>query len=232
MTTLTQITSTQGAKETSVNNQHSALSPAAFLGRRAEAITGLTFAYYGGVIWANGGWRSIADGTLSMTASDTNYVELDIEGDATDPAVSSNIVGFTDGAIPLYEIVTDGTDITSYTDRRVALSLQPQGHDIQVIAYAASITPDALAGKIVQVGQLTGAITVNAPSNPFTGAELIFLFEQEGGSPDPLHAVTWNSVFNAPTDSGGNAGEAGAVHFVYDASAAAWVQVGGALEWN
>ena len=229
MTTLTQITSTQGAKEATANDNFSALSPGAMYGRRPAAHTGLTWGYYGGVIWANGAWRTVANGTIACTASSTNYIGLDVEGSGTNPSVTKSTSGFADGEIPLYEVVTDATDITGETDRRLTLSLNPQGHDAQVIAYAATITPDVLAGKIVQVGQLTGAITVNAPTNPFLGAELIFVFEQDGtGS----RVVTWNAAFNAPTDAGGAANETGSVHFIYDDSSSAWVQVGGALEWN
>lgn len=62
----------------------------------------------------------------------------------------------------------------------------------QTWSYAASITPDAWAGEIVQIGALTGNITINAPTNSFNGQELTFWLTQDatGG-----RTVAWNAVF-------------------------------------
>lgn len=49
----------------------------------------------------------------------------------------------------------------------------------QSIAFAASITPDATLGEFVLVGTLTGAITVNNPSNSAVGQFLCFRYTQD-----------------------------------------------------
>jgi hypothetical protein len=96
----------------------------------------------------------------------------------------------------------------------------------QSIAYAATITLDARLSERVIVGALTGNLTINAPTNPRTGAMLVFSFAQDatGG-----RTMSWNSVFKKAADGAGAANQKGATSFVYDG--ANWVQVGGALLW-
>lgn len=73
---------------------------------------------------------------------------------------------------------------------------------------------------------MTGNLTINAPTNPRTGAMLVFGFTQDatGG-----RTITWNAVFKNVTDGTGAPNQKGATSFVYDG--ANWVQVGGALAW-
>lgn len=62
----------------------------------------------------------------------------------------------------------------------------------QSVPYAATITIDPTLGKFVQVGALTGNITVNAPTNPAAGDELTISFVQDGVGG---RTITWNAVF-------------------------------------
>jgi hypothetical protein len=57
---------------------------------------------------------AIANGTIALTASTTNYVECD----PSTGAVSKNTTAFTTGHIPLYSVVTGVSTVTSYVDRR------------------------------------------------------------------------------------------------------------------
>jgi len=112
-------------------------------------------------------------------------------------------------------LACDGTNVIRVVD-------EPIGQDV---AYAASITPDAALGHVV-VGQLTGNLTINAPTNPAKHQILAFAFAQDGtGS----WAITWDSVFRKAADAAGAASEKGATSFIYDG--AEWVQLGGALDW-
>ena len=91
-------------------------------------------------------------------------------------------------------------------------SLVPQPR-YQTVAYAATITIDPAAGEIVKVGNLTGNITVAAPTTPVLGDRLNFIFRQDAtGS----RTITWNAVFlNTPsTSSSANSFTTGC--FVYD----------------
>ncbi|CPI06573.1 Uncharacterised protein [Burkholderia pseudomallei] len=111
-----QISSTQANKEVVANANFDAASPAMLWGRRASTTSGLTWGYYGG--WYGG--AQINDGTVTLTASATNYVYAS----ATSGAVSVNTTGFPAGSVTLYVIVAGATTVTSYTDQR---SYQPYG---------------------------------------------------------------------------------------------------------
>ncbi|HEV2349007.1 MAG TPA: hypothetical protein VG028_04075 [Terriglobia bacterium] len=65
-------------------------------------------------------------GTLAMAASQTNYVYLD---PSLSCAPSSNTTGFVGGQIPLAQVVTSATAITTITDARNWFVPQPVGTD-------------------------------------------------------------------------------------------------------
>ncbi|ARK56315.1 hypothetical protein BOC36_24920 [Burkholderia pseudomallei] len=109
-TLLDTIATNQSNKEAVVNALLDAASPSMLWGRHASACSGLTWGYYGG--WYGG--AQINNGTLTLTASTTNYVYAN----ASTGAVSVNTTGFPAGAIPLYTIVTGTTTATGYTDQR------------------------------------------------------------------------------------------------------------------
>lgn len=315
-TNLDTIATAQAQKEVTANALADAGSPATLFGRRASVCTGLTWGFYGGVMLVDGALTAISNGTVTLTASNTNYVEASRAG-----VVTANTTGFSAGAIPLYQIVVGAAAVTSYTDyrawaqpehiagkaavsmtsdadktlsaaearcalieitstvsltatRNVIVPAGPQVFavrnattggqrltvktsagtgvvvangarvalysdgtnvvpltsgqpgQVQVIAYAASITPDAAAGERVIVGTLTGGLTINAPSNPVAGAALEFAFAQDatGG-----RAITWNAAFKKAADGAGTASQRGATRFIYDGTN--WLQTGGALVW-
>ena len=80
--------------------------------------TGLTWGYLGGTVSNNGTPTAVASGTVTLTASTTNYVECSPSG-----AVSVNTTGWTGGNLPLRELVTGASAITSDTDSRSWLSI-------------------------------------------------------------------------------------------------------------
>ena len=111
-TNLTTISSSQADKEGTANELFNGASPALLFARSASS-TGLTWYYYGGKILVDGVITSIANGSVVLTGSTTNYLEATRFG-----VVSANTTGFTAGRIPLYTIVTGGSTVTSYTDKR------------------------------------------------------------------------------------------------------------------
>ena len=104
----------QAGKEVTANAYFDAASPATTFGRRASTCSGLTWGYYGGTIQVDGALTQIANGTLTLTASMTNYVETTRAG-----GISRNTTGFTAGSIPLYQIVAGAATVTSYADYRL-----------------------------------------------------------------------------------------------------------------
>ena len=101
-TLLDTISTAQSNKEVVINALMDAASPATLWGRHASACSGLTWGYYGGSYVTPSATNSIANGTITLAASTTNY----IEASATTGAIDSNTTGFTAGEIPLYTIVT------------------------------------------------------------------------------------------------------------------------------
>lgn len=160
-TTLDLLTVGQAGKETTANELFDAGSPAVLFGRRATTTTGLTWGYYGGDLEVDGGLTSIANGTLTLAASSTNYVEATRAG-----VVSSNTTGFTAGRIPLYEVVTGTSTITSYTDRRAPWRPGYLTHDVSVAVTAADVTLSAAQARaryLTTTGVLTGNRSVILP---------------------------------------------------------------------
>ncbi|MDQ1326705.1 MAG: hypothetical protein QG564_1841 [Campylobacterota bacterium] len=113
ITNLDLISSSQQQKEITFNAAADAMSAQMVLGRREKTSVNRTFGYYGGVL--NGdSVLTIANGTVELVASTTNYIECN----PTTGVVSINQIGFTNGYISMYEVVTSNSTWTSYTDRR------------------------------------------------------------------------------------------------------------------
>ena len=116
-THLDTILQSQSSKEVTANAMHDAASPSTLYGRRASTSSGLNWGYYGGNVLVNGVLTQIPNGMLSLSASNTNY----IEATPTTGAVSSNTTGFTVGRTPLYTVVTASSTISGWTDLRLAV---------------------------------------------------------------------------------------------------------------
>lgn len=95
----------------------------------------------------------------------------------------------------------------------------------QSVAYAASITPNPHYGEIINVGALTGGMTINAPVNPVDGQRVTFNFLQDStGS----RALTWNAIFKKAADGAGGADTVSGTTFSYNGTN--WIQQA-ALTW-
>ena len=118
---LTQLTSSQAGKETTVNELNNAFSPSSLGGRR-QSSSGLNWDYYGGRIRVDGVATSIANGTIALTASSNNLVQMSRTG-----AISVTVGGtaFTPGLIGLYFIVCSASSVTSYEDHRPWVKIAP-----------------------------------------------------------------------------------------------------------
>jgi hypothetical protein len=97
-----------------------AMSPAALFGRRALTTAALTWGYVGGKYRKSDGTViTIANGTVSLTASATNYI---LETDGVVSKVTAAPSGWpgplANSAKALYAVVCDGSGVTSYTDYR------------------------------------------------------------------------------------------------------------------
>lgn len=154
------LSASQAQKEVTANALFDAASPAMLFGRRASTSAALTWGYYGGDMLVDGVLTTIANGTVALTASATNYVEATRAG-----IISRNTTGFTPGQIPLYEVVTGASSVTSYTDRRAWV--QPAhvaGLLARVIASDANITLTAAESRNL-ILQFTSSVSLTATRN-------------------------------------------------------------------
>lgn len=99
-------------KEDIINENIRAVSAAAKFSYKASASSGLRFGYYGGTQTNRDGTRTeIADGYVTCVISKTNYIEYDF----TTKQIKVNQTGFTDNNIPLYQVVTNTSAISTIT---------------------------------------------------------------------------------------------------------------------
>lgn len=186
---VTQVSETQANKVTSINELFEAMLPAGDFGIDRDATSLLTFGYYGGELVVDGALTTIADGTLSLTQSATNYVERTQAG-----TVSANTSGFTAGRVPLYEITTTTTGISSIVDRRPAVDANAGRCLVDVSGSPSSFTLTAAQARcriIELVGTLSAPATVTFPAikafwivrNNTSGGQTITLQSTDSGSP-------------------------------------------------
>lgn len=157
------IVQSQASKEVTANAFFDALSPASFFGRRASTSSGLTWGYYGGTMLVDGALTQLANGTLALSASATNYVEINRSG-----TISKNTTAYTPGSIPLYTIVTGASTVTSYTDHRAWVQTKDQTSNVSVAVTAADVTlndAQARCRYLTTTGILTGNRNVIVPNN-------------------------------------------------------------------
>lgn len=118
-TSIPQILQSQAQKEVLANALFDAGSPAMLYARNAVASLGLVWGYLGGRIYVNGAPVVIANGTLTLAANLTHYLEVGING-----AVTSNTSGFSADRVPLYRVQTGQSSVINYEDHRSPLLLQ------------------------------------------------------------------------------------------------------------
>ena len=159
-THLDPVTAVSYSKETLVNALLDAASPALTYGRRASTTSGLTWGYYGGKVTLAGVITAVANGTVTLTASTTNYVEAHPDTGA----VSKNTTGFTAGYLPLYTIVTGTSSVTSYTDQRtLALATNATLAKALTDANTTLTQPEAANSTLAFTGTLTATRDVVVP---------------------------------------------------------------------
>lgn len=97
-----------------INDNFISVSPASVYARRAAASSGLTWGYYGGYGFGN----SVADGTVALTASSTNYIVADRSTGAVSVSTATTNWNDAAGYYRLFQVVTGAASVTSFSDRR------------------------------------------------------------------------------------------------------------------
>lgn len=153
--TMQQWTSSMGNPEQVVNENFAAMEAFATYGRNAFTSSGLTWGYYGGR-W---GGSSVADGTLTLTNTATNYIVANRSTGAISASTATTNWNDTANYGRVYKAVASGGLITSYEDHRMGL-------------YGIHGQPDATGSDTtsvlaVAVGDETTAITVGTAKVTF-----------------------------------------------------------------
>jgi hypothetical protein len=113
-TNLNLVTANTAGASVQANGLFDAASQAMLFGRNSLTSVALTWGFYGGMLNIDGTLTRIANGTVALTASTTNFVEATRAG-----VVSSNTTAFTAGRIPLYQVTTGPATVTGYLDLRI-----------------------------------------------------------------------------------------------------------------
>jgi hypothetical protein len=110
-----------------------------------DTTTGLTFGYKAGRFHNGSALVSVSAGTILLSASASNYVEVSRAG-----TVSANTSGFTAGRLPLWTIITGSSSITSVTISKPLMTLIGEdGITGALMSTAAKTKPmELLAGTI------------------------------------------------------------------------------------
>lgn len=157
-----QLATSQAGKELRINQLLDSLSPGALGGRRESTTTGLTWGFYGGDVLVNGLATAIANGTVALTASATNYVGLSQAGVVTNTVTTRNPLH-----APLYSVTTSVSGVTGYSDERTPAQLDRISYGIatQAMADANQTITQALAlcNSLVTTGANTAQRNLVVP---------------------------------------------------------------------
>lgn len=187
-TNIDTISQSQSGKEITANAFFDAASPASLFGRRASSTTFPTWGYYGGTfVKANGDRLEKSNSTLTLTASATNYITVLRSDGTVYCATTTTAWNDTHNYLRLYEVVCDGSSVTSYTDhreigkltgyRRPSAPVTKTGNFTQAVTEdfiicngTASITatlldPAAYVGRSVKLKTVAAYAVVSASSN-------------------------------------------------------------------
>jgi hypothetical protein len=122
-TALDQVAQGQANHAATVNSIFAALSASAIFGIKASATRGLTLVLYGGNFPVSGTPTVIADQTVTLTASTTNYIYATSAGVVT--KTTSAPTGWPGplaaGATALYDLTTNASGIVSGNNWRIGI---------------------------------------------------------------------------------------------------------------
>ena len=154
---------TGGNQTAKANALFDATSPAATYGYRYATTTALTLGLHGGKILLSGVITTIADQTVALTASATNYVEANPDTGA----VTKNTTAFTPGYLPIAVVTTNTTGIvpsTGFVDSRtVALATNSALDKALSDANATLTQPEAVNATLTFTGTLTATRDIVVP---------------------------------------------------------------------
>lgn len=152
-TNLPQLSQSQNNQEARFNELMDAASVGTYFGRNAATCTGLTWGYFGGKMLVDGVETTVANGTLTLSASATNYVQISRAG------VVSSATSRDPLLAPLYSVVTGSAVVTSYTDERDTKAIGRLSHGATSIALTTANVTLSQAQALCETITVTGTLT-------------------------------------------------------------------------
>jgi hypothetical protein len=162
-TPVQQIVAGAGAADR-VNENFDAASPAMIFGRDARTTVGLTWGYIGGR-WSG---VSVANGNVSLTANQTNYVTVNLSNAAVSTSTSNTAWNDTGNNARAYLVTTGSSTVSNYLDERAGsggtinaaqTGVSPVGRHLVPIS-ATSMIPSSANG-CANLAQVAGS--ANSP---------------------------------------------------------------------
>lgn len=196
------VVQSQSSKEVTINAYFDAASPATLYGRRQSQCSGLTWGYYGGnVTKSDGTLGQINNGTLSLTASTTNYIVAAKSDGAV--SFSTATTNWNDRAAywRLYSAVTGTATVTSYTDYRELGAMTVLTPFDAVMFFPGAPTASAIVAQIVAArpllfpGNLSGSVGYGKTA---ATASTVFDVKKNGSS---VGSITFAASGTVPTFS-------------------------------
>lgn len=187
-TQLDLLSESQAGKAVTANDLFDASSPAMLYGRRSSTTAGLTWGYYGGRLSST----AIANGTVTLTASTTNYIVAARSNGAVTVATTTTNWDNLGAYMRLYKVVTGSASVSTYEDHRSAVpgAGTVTGNTVNVFTKNQSVTPVVLTdGATISVDAalsnnfrvtLAGNRTLANPTNLTDGMVLNFKIKQDG----------------------------------------------------
>lgn len=153
-----------GSQDAQANALYDSASPAMLYARRASTTSGTTWGYYGGnVTKSDGTQTTIANGTLSLTPSATNYLVAEKSTGTVSAATATTNWNDTANYWRLWSIVVGSATVTSYTDEREIGRMTGAGTGLVApVTKTTSFTLGANENQVICNGG--ASITVTLPS--------------------------------------------------------------------
>ncbi|WP_396189778.1 hypothetical protein [Flavobacterium sp.] len=184
-TNLDLIQQSQAQKEVTANNLFDAFSSTALGGRRSSTTNGLTWGYYGGAYYTGSVYAKLANGTKTLTANATNYLEFN----PSTGAVSVNTSSWTNGLIPWYKIVCGAATTTSYEDFRVGpAGTQGGGGSVITLKYLVEDSTNLTTAPTVAAGTKSWALFEGAKILTGANQSIAYGTSRNAGT----YSMTWN----------------------------------------
>lgn len=184
-TNIPQVSQSQAQHDVVVNALIDALSPGAIFGKNFETTAALTWGYLGGKAPVSGEPVEVANGTVALTASSTNYIYAEESGSWAVVCTTSIPAGWpgplSGTKIALYTIVTGSATVTSVEDHRLAGLFSSVALGGAVSSVAMTVPTDILA---VAGSPITSSGTL-AVTKANQSANVVFAGPTSGGAAAP-----------------------------------------------